>query len=262
MTTQAPPTTGVFCWHELNSPQPDKAREFFNKLFGWTTSEMPMDDFMYHVLMHGEEGFGGVMDTSGPEWKGVPPHWMTYISVDDVDAAAKKVTELGGHVCVPPTDIKVGRFSVVSDPTGGTFSLFKSSDGPSPAHQSIICWNELMTTDAAKAKDFYTKMFGWGTDSMDMDKQGTYYMFNHGTPESASAGMMEMHGPHFEGVPSHWMPYAMCESVDDTAGKVEALGGKLQVPPTDIGNDKGRIAVLIDPTGAALGLYQPPAGAC
>jgi predicted enzyme related to lactoylglutathione lyase len=53
-----------------------------------------------------------------------PPHWMSYIAVDDVDTSAAKVWELGGKVCVPPTDIpNVGRFCVVNDPTGATFSL-------------------------------------------------------------------------------------------------------------------------------------------
>jgi predicted enzyme related to lactoylglutathione lyase len=53
-----------------------------------------------------------------------PPHWMTYIAVDDVDQSAAKVWELGGKVCVPPTDIpNTGRFCVVNDPSGATFSL-------------------------------------------------------------------------------------------------------------------------------------------
>jgi predicted enzyme related to lactoylglutathione lyase len=61
------------------------------------------------------------------EWGDVPPHWMVYISVEDCDAAAKKVAELGGQVCVPPTDLpEVGRFAVINDPTGATFSIIKA----------------------------------------------------------------------------------------------------------------------------------------
>jgi hypothetical protein len=65
------------------------------------------------------------MPMTGPEWRGVPPHWMVYVAVDDIDAAARKVVELGGKVCVPPTTIPVGRFAVVNDPQGATFSLFQ-----------------------------------------------------------------------------------------------------------------------------------------
>jgi predicted enzyme related to lactoylglutathione lyase len=48
---------------------------------------------------------------------------MSYVAVADVDACARRVTELGGKVCVPPTDISVGRFAVVNDPGGATFSI-------------------------------------------------------------------------------------------------------------------------------------------
>jgi predicted enzyme related to lactoylglutathione lyase len=66
----------------------------------------------------------------GPEWQNVPTHWMMYVYVDDVDAAAAKVAQLGGKVCVPPTDIGVARFAVVSDPAGTTFSIIKPAAPP------------------------------------------------------------------------------------------------------------------------------------
>jgi predicted enzyme related to lactoylglutathione lyase len=60
----------------------------------------------------------------GPEFGGAPSHWMAYVAVDDVDAKARRVEELGGKVCVPPTDIpNTGRFCVITDPTGATLSL-------------------------------------------------------------------------------------------------------------------------------------------
>ena len=66
----------------------------------------------------------GGMYQMGEEYGDAPSHWMSYVAVDDVDESAKKVAELGGKVCVPPTDIpNVGRFSVITDPTGATFSM-------------------------------------------------------------------------------------------------------------------------------------------
>jgi predicted enzyme related to lactoylglutathione lyase len=60
----------------------------------------------------------------GPEWAGVPPHWMIYVTVADCDERTTKAQQLGGKTCVPPTDIpNVGRFSVISDPQGSVFSL-------------------------------------------------------------------------------------------------------------------------------------------
>ena len=59
---------------------------------------------------------------------GAPPHWLPYIAVENVDASAKKAETLGATICVPPSDIPdVGRFSVIADPTGGTFGIYKKS---------------------------------------------------------------------------------------------------------------------------------------
>jgi hypothetical protein len=116
---------GQICWNELMTPSAEGAQKFYSALFGWKSNPMPMGDFTYHMLSHDNRDFGGIMAMTGPMWQGVPPHWMMYVAVDDVDAAADNVTALGGKVCVPPTDIPVGRFAVVNDPQGATFSLFK-----------------------------------------------------------------------------------------------------------------------------------------
>jgi predicted enzyme related to lactoylglutathione lyase len=117
---------GEFCWFEVNTPDAEAARKFYGGLFGWKTQQMDMGGFPYHTLHLSDKPIGGIMPMTGPEWQGVPPHWMLYVAVDDVDAAAKKVVELGGKVCVPPTTIPVGRFAVVNDPQGATFSLFQT----------------------------------------------------------------------------------------------------------------------------------------
>ncbi len=65
---------------------------------------------------------------TGPEFGDTPSHWMPYVAVEDVDGAARRVWELGGKVCVPPTDIPgVGRFCLINDPTGATLSLITLS---------------------------------------------------------------------------------------------------------------------------------------
>ena len=69
------------------------------------------------------------MPMRGNEWQGVPPHWMIYVTVTDCDRSAAKIKELGGKVCVPPTDIPhVGRFSVVNDAQGAVFSVIKLTE--------------------------------------------------------------------------------------------------------------------------------------
>ena len=84
--------------------------------------------FIAHVVHHGviknqDKDAGGIMAMDGEQFDGVPNHWMVYFAVDDCAAAAAKVAETGGTVCVPPTEIPVGTFSVLIDPQGCTFSV-------------------------------------------------------------------------------------------------------------------------------------------
>jgi uncharacterized protein len=75
----------------------------------------------------GEAGAAGCMAlTEEMKSNNVPPNWLVYIGTEDVDASADKAKELGATVYMPPTDIaEVGRFSVLADPTGAAFALFK-----------------------------------------------------------------------------------------------------------------------------------------
>ena len=118
------------CWNELASRDAAAAGEFYAGLFGWRREEMEMEGTTYTMFMSGEDRAAGMLQMT-EEWGDIPSHWMMYIAVEDCDAAAARVPELGGQVCVPPTDIPVGRFAVVNDPQGGTFSIVALAGGDS-----------------------------------------------------------------------------------------------------------------------------------
>jgi predicted enzyme related to lactoylglutathione lyase len=119
------PTDNTFCWNELATRDAAGCEKFYTALFGWTTEHVPIPGGHYTMFKLGDRQVGGMLQMTA-EWPGeIRPHWMPYIAVADVDACAARITELGGKVCVPPTDISVGRFAVVSDPSGGTFSIIK-----------------------------------------------------------------------------------------------------------------------------------------
>ncbi len=126
---QAPPVAGTFCWNELMTPDVKAAETFYTSLFGWTTEVMDMGEGRTYTLWkQGDKSTGGMMQIEGPQMQGVPPHWLSYITVDSVDATTSKAEGLGATVCVPPTDIpNIGRFSVIADPTGGTVGLFQTA---------------------------------------------------------------------------------------------------------------------------------------
>jgi len=114
-------------WPELHTPDPVGAAGFYTRLFGWKTQPASgVESAQYVEWINGESHFAGMMPMSGPEWQGLPPHWMIYVTVADCDERAARAKELGAAVCVPPTDVpNVGRFAVVNDAQGATFSMIQ-----------------------------------------------------------------------------------------------------------------------------------------
>jgi hypothetical protein len=131
MAEHAPITLGSFCWNELATSDAEACKDFYSQLLGWTAHTCEVGDTNYTMFKADGKDVGGMMQM-GAEWGDTPPppHWMAYVAVDDVDAVAARVESLGGRTCVPPTNIPtVGRFSVIIDPLGATFSLITLSNG-------------------------------------------------------------------------------------------------------------------------------------
>jgi len=115
-----------------------------------------------------------------------------------------------------------------------------------------VGWNELITSDPAAAIAFYTQLFGWGTEAFGTSPDGEYTMFTHeGIP---FGGVMKTPMP---GVPTHWLNYVVVEDIEASIEKARSQGGQVCMGPMDI-PDVGRIAVITDPQGAAIGLHQGP----
>jgi predicted enzyme related to lactoylglutathione lyase len=80
---------------------------------------MPMPDGTYWVAKMGDQPVGGLFPIAGPQWDGVPEHWMSYLAVDDVDARVKKATAAGAKLMRPAFDIPdVGRIAILTEPGG------------------------------------------------------------------------------------------------------------------------------------------------
>jgi hypothetical protein len=120
-----PARPGTFCWDELHTRDMEAAKKFYGNVFGWSGKGDQGGTDYWHVQTAGKEIGGMTSHMGGPN---VPPHWLGYIAVSDVDAMTQKVETLGGKILMPAMEIpKVGRFSVVQDPTGAVFSLFRSA---------------------------------------------------------------------------------------------------------------------------------------
>jgi predicted enzyme related to lactoylglutathione lyase len=120
------PAHGTFCWNELMTRDTEAAGKFYSELIGWNPTDSGMPGMQYTLFKVGDKDAGGMMTMPPDVPKEVPSHWMAYITVDDVDGAAKKTAELGGTVLVAPQDIpNVGRFCVIQDPTGAAVGLLQ-----------------------------------------------------------------------------------------------------------------------------------------
>jgi predicted enzyme related to lactoylglutathione lyase len=128
---EGPPAEGTFVWDELATSDIDAAKAFYGDVFGWTSRDMDMGGGMTYSMFErpgGGDAGGGMPLTEDMKANSVPPNWLVYLGTDDVDAATAKAKELGATVYMPPTDISgVGRFSVLADPTGAAFALFKGA---------------------------------------------------------------------------------------------------------------------------------------
>jgi len=114
-----------------------------------------------------------------------------------------------------------------------------------------FCHVELASTDVAKAKIFYSSLFDWKISDSDMGGGMIYSTFRP-TNDSPGGGMMKHPIP---GAPSSWLPYVLVDDVNAANKKVVGLGGKIMKDTQEVPN-LGWFSIIIDPTGAPLGLWQ------
>jgi len=109
---------------------------------------------------------------------------------------------------------------------------------------------ELDTTDLSKAKTFYTKLFDWKLEDVPVE-MGSYTMINVG--EGTGGGMMKQPVP---GAPSAWLAYVQVDDIAAATKKAKSLGATIMKDVTEV-MGAGWLSIIIDPTGAALGLWKP-----
>jgi len=128
--------SGVFSWFELMTDDVEGAKAFYGALLGWqfVTTEDAGIPYTHAVVSGVARPVAGMFDrryAMTENAQKLPPHWGSYITVEDADASVQRVERLGGHIIVPPTDIPgVGRFAVIQDPQGAVVSLIAYSGLP------------------------------------------------------------------------------------------------------------------------------------
>ena len=250
---------GRFVWYDLMSTDVDAAKAFYTKLIGWGTAPFEGGPMPYTMWTNGETPLGGTMPLPEEAQKGgVPPHWISYVAVEDVDETLARAKELGSKVLVDVQSMpQVGRFATFADPQGAVIAIFTpANEAPGhapPLQLGEFSWHELATDDWQKARDFYQELFGWEKkDEADMGEIGTYYMFGRPGEDIPIGGMFNR--PKEMPV-SAWMYYAMVDDVHKRIEDVKKMGGQVLNGPMEVpGGDF--IAQCMDPQGAAFAMHS------
>jgi len=246
---------GQFVWYELTTTDMAATRAFYAEVVGWGARDASMTGLPYTVFTAWNDPVSGMMELPKlARNKGERPMWIGYVCVDDVDAVADRIEQLGGAVHLPPQDIlHVSRFSVVSDPQMAIFALFKWQ-GPDQArsidrlHLGGVGWHELLAADHEKAWDFYSELFGWQKARTNVSSVGLYQQFS--IAGETIGGMMTKPPT----VPtSCWLYYFNVGDIDAAVKRVKAAGGQLLRGPMEVPNANW-IAQCADPQGALFAL--------
>jgi uncharacterized protein len=248
---------GTFCWVGLATSDVAAAKAFYGSLFGWEAEDLPAGAAgTYTMLRHRGEDVA-ILYRQQPEARaaGAPPHWTSYISVEDADTSAARAEELGGAaVFRAPFDVlDAGRVAAIRDPTGAIVSLWqpRSRIGATRVNDTAaLCWNELATTDVELAKSFFGELLGWEYDT---DQSGYVSIKNTGR---LNGGMREQ-SEHERRAPPAWLPYFTVDSADESERHAVQLGGRGLLPTADW--RRGRYAVIADPQGAAFAVLEAEA---
>lgn len=117
---------GALCWADLNTREPERAKQFYEELFGWKITAGRDGDYLH--IRNGDDFIGGI-PPAGFSNPYVPPHWLAYYQVEDVNASAQNIAALGGKLHFGPESMEnVGRFAVASDAEGAAFAIFKPAE--------------------------------------------------------------------------------------------------------------------------------------
>jgi uncharacterized protein len=243
---------GRFAWYELLTTDVAAAKAFYRDVVGWDSQDATTAAFAYNLFTSSNDAVAGLMELPEEGRRmGATPRWIGYVAVDDIDAAAARLKQLGGAIYVPPTDSNIGRVSIVADAQAVDFALvgeLKLQRRPAVSDvPGQVGWHELVALDGAKAFAFYAELFGW-KKAKAPEGEESYRLF---AADGVTMGGTFTKYPH-ERVP-FWLYYFNVADVAQAAARVRAGGGRIALGPTEM-PDGSWIVRCIDPQGAIFAL--------
>jgi predicted enzyme related to lactoylglutathione lyase len=252
-----PQLPGKFVWFDLLTNDAKAAEAYYAGLFGWTFEVLKDHEPPYKVIRERGQPIGGVVDMTLRKNDLPESTWLGYVSVPDVDAAAAAFKEKGGKVLKEPFDVaKLARAAVVTDPQKALLGLIRITRGDPPDTTPAagrFFWIEHMAKDAPSAMGFYRAVLGYDLMPIDTGVADlSYFALARGGKNRAG-----IYPIPWKELNSNWLPYVLVADAGAAAEKAKALGGRVVLAPhADIRNSS--LAIVVDPTGAALALQKFP----
>jgi len=255
MSFSQEPLVGKVVWNDLSTQDLDAARRFYGGLFGWTFEQSTAPGGQPYLLARsGRILVAGMVAVTAPSKDVVVSRWVPYVSVSSVDASVARATAAGATVLVSARDVGLGRVAVIQDKEKAVLGLARSRIGDpddtttAPAPGRVV-WTELLTNDPAAASQFYQTVIGVAAHTIERHG-GPYTLLSERGIDRA--GILQ--NPSDSAAPV-WLTYFGVEDPVSAAARVEALGGKVILPPSPQLRD-GTMAVVTDPTGALFALQK------
>jgi predicted enzyme related to lactoylglutathione lyase len=244
--------TGKFVWADLVTDDVAAARKFYGQMFGWRFRNVGD----YALAANDERPLAGILQRARPADQPIParPRWIPYMSVSSVGEAQEKAMKAGGKVVAKQQNYpQRGDQAVFADAEGAVFGVIASRRGDPAdflAEPGDWIWVQLFSRDLTKAAEFYQPLGKYEivpnterTNSVVLSAKGY-----------ARAAIMTIPTEQTQ-VPSSWLPFVRVKSVTDSVARANELGGKVLIAPKPE-LFKGRVAVIADPTGAAIGIME------
>jgi predicted enzyme related to lactoylglutathione lyase len=250
---------GQFVWYDLLTSDVGGAKAFYGGLFGWTFDDGGEESPVFTTILLKGRPIGGIAATQKLKQEVNVSQWVSSLSVADVDRAVEEAVRLGGTVTAQPQDLPHrGRVAVVRDNQNALLALVSSPTGDPPLERSEVggwLWTELWTRDAAASLAFYQGLVGYEAEAYEDTQPADYHLLQRDGQNLA--GVLAYDIPAVE---PNWLPYILVDDPASLVGKVEELGGRVLFPP-DPGIRGGDVAIIADPSGAAITIQKwPPEG--
>lgn len=222
------------CWVELTTSDPVRAAGFYGRLFGW---QLDGDRF----LLEGR-AVAGIGHAQADRAEG----WLTYLSTDDLEQTASRVTSAYGRPLTWPQERNGARSTIVTDAAGAVFGLWQSygfAGAQLRGEPGTMAWSDLLTDDVAAATAFYGSAFGWSLTT------------EFGSGEWLTEAHDSVAGLIPGRVGARWQPSFQVTDATAVIEQCIRLGGRVVSGPVEMG--LGRYTEIADPLGARFAVTSP-----